>query len=195
MFIAFWHGIPTDTQKPEPPPAVTPCWWCKRNDTVTGLRVIYLWDLLLVFFARHCIFLARHFARQFATSSQHLQVGTQLAMDGDSPPPGVEEEPVAPGVEPAAADAATASDGRLTQAGPEYGSRYGPPPGYSDYYSYYGYPGYGAPGYGAPGGLLAGKQFASAAAAAGMPATITCLTNACAGAITSNNREAVRVHR
>jgi hypothetical protein len=83
----------------------------------------------------------------------------------DSPPPGLEEDPVVPSVDGSKAPGAKADTANAGEAGgvaPAAGladpASVQYPPGYADYYSYYGY-GYGstaysASAYGPPGEVL-----------------------------------------
>lgn len=121
----------------------------------------------------------------------------------DSPPPGIEEDeskaPDADAVErkeAAAAPAVRPSDDEAKAADPaaQY-SQYGAPPGYADYYSYYGYPGYGAPGYGPPPGGHASLSVVNLQSQGllGPLTAVTRLHHACAGFVMPSTSEAARV--
>lgn len=115
----------------------------------------------------------------------------------DSPPPGVDEdEPKAPGSDTADHDAvaiAPTGDGAEAADPAAQFSQYEHPPGYADYYSYYGYPSYGAPGYGPPPGVHAHNTTCSKEVALLAAKLVTHLHHACAGVNVSANSGTVRV--
>lgn len=132
-----------------------------------------------------------------------LQVGSLFkAIMSDSPPPGVDDDDqrdvAAASLKPEVAASASVdrpSGAEASTADPAANYlQYGPPPGYADYYRYYGYPQYGASGYSAPPGELQehhpGPVCHSGLLGPGI--CVTHLQNACAG-LDSSDAEPARV--